>query len=479
MIWPLRETLMRFPGVSEPWTIGDACQHTQIFGSPGSGKTSGSGYQIASAFLTKGFGGLVLAAKTSEVGLWKAMAKEHGRGGDLVIVDSTGSVPFNFMDYELRRGGAGGGDPGGIVDLFFELNRLRDERPGQGGGGENEQFFKDNTGRLIRAAVTVATLATGEASLPFIEELIDDSPNSPEDVGDPEWCRASVLAQALVQVREDRWESLTEDQRIGFERAEGYWLNAWPKLPDKTRESIKATYQGISDQFLEGRYRRLFCSETRIVPEVTHHGTIVVLDLPPSEHGVFGRVAQVLFKHMWQQATLRRISKTGKPEGRMRPVFLWADESQNFITSLDSRFLNEAREAKAAVVYLTQGLPNYDAVLGRDRTRSMLNSLGTKVFHALGDADTIDYATRLAGQQTVFRESVRSNAQRTQAGRMSGPEVGYQESEESVLSTGDFYGLAKGDNRDKIVEAMLIMAGRRWPPNDQPCYRWRMYRRGS
>lgn len=477
VIWRLQQPLLRFPGVPQPWTLQDAFQHTQIFGSPGSGKTSGSGYHIASAFLSAGFGGLVLAAKTSEVGLWQSLAKQHGRDQDLIVIDSSGSVPFNFMDFELKRGSVGGGDPAGIVDLFMELARLRDDRP-NAGGGENDQFFRDNTGRLIRAAITVATLATGEASLPFIEELINSGPRSPEDLRDASWSERSILAQAILHVREQRWDDLTEDQQLAFDRAESFWLDAWAALPERTRESIRATYQGISDQFLEGRYRRLFCSGTGVVPEVTHHGAIIVLDLPPSEHGAFGRIAQVLFKHLWQQATLRRIPKSGDTDNRMRPVFLWTDESQNFITSLDSRFLNEAREARAAVVFLTQGKPNYEATLGHERTMSMLTSLGTKVFHALGDSNTIEYAIKLAGELTVFRKSIQPQIEGQRPSMRYEPQVGYQESEESVIDTEDFYRLAKGDNVQGVVEALVIMTGRTWPPSDQPCYLWPMYRRG-
>ena len=51
------------PSTSENyWTLKDAFEGTQIFGSTGSGKLSGSGKAIALAFLESYLGGLVLTA---------------------------------------------------------------------------------------------------------------------------------------------------------------------------------------------------------------------------------------------------------------------------------------------------------------------------------------------------------------------------------------------------------------------------------
>lgn len=161
----------------------------------------------------------------------------------------------------------------------------------------------------------------------------------------------------------------------------------------------------------------------------------------------------------------------------MRPVFLWADESQNFIARSDSGFLNEAREAKAAVVYLTQGLPNYDAVLGRDRTRSMLNSLGTKVFHALGDADTIRYVSELVGQHTKFKKSIRPTEHNREQALRRKSDTSYSEQLENILGNSDFFRLAKGRGVDGVVEAIVVQSGRTWLPDNEPSYLWRMYRR--
>ena len=58
--WPEQRGLVDFGG--DLWRVKDACEGTVIFGGTGSGKTSGSGRALATAFLAAGFGGLVLCA---------------------------------------------------------------------------------------------------------------------------------------------------------------------------------------------------------------------------------------------------------------------------------------------------------------------------------------------------------------------------------------------------------------------------------
>lgn len=54
----------------EDFTIGNACERVQFFGGSGSGKTSGSGEALARAFLSAGFGRLVMCAKKDVLDDW-------------------------------------------------------------------------------------------------------------------------------------------------------------------------------------------------------------------------------------------------------------------------------------------------------------------------------------------------------------------------------------------------------------------------
>src|SRR5688572_16760293 len=88
---------------TNPWTIRDACEGTQIFGDVGSGKTSGSGKTLAQAMLSAGFGGLVLCKKVDEAENWIQYAHETGRTEQLLIINPRQPWRFNFLDYTFQR----------------------------------------------------------------------------------------------------------------------------------------------------------------------------------------------------------------------------------------------------------------------------------------------------------------------------------------------------------------------------------------
>ncbi|MEJ7659606.1 MAG: TraM recognition domain-containing protein [Hymenobacter sp.] len=91
------------------------------------------------------------------------------------------------------------------------------------------------------------------------------------------------------------------------------------------------------------------------------------------------------------------------------PVFLWADEAQNFLHEHDAEYQATARSSRIATVYISQNLPNYYASMGGqeagNRVKSFLGTLGTKIFHANADIDTNQYASTLIGDKSTKKES--------------------------------------------------------------------------
>src|SRR5262249_30249480 len=94
-------------------------------------------------------------------------------------------------------------------------------------------------------------------------------------------------------------------------------------------------------------------------PDATADGRIIVMDLPVKEFAEVGRFSQVLMKYVFMRSIERRPQIKN-----MRPVFLWADESQNFTSPYDFQFAATARSARVCTVYLTQNLSNYYATFG-------------------------------------------------------------------------------------------------------------------
>ena len=94
-----------------------ACAGIHIFGGIGSGKTTGSGKELAGAYLRAQMGGVVTIAKCDDIPLWQGYAAEHGRTASLILFDE--NEGFNFLAYEIGRQGMQG--IGALVECFRHI----------------------------------------------------------------------------------------------------------------------------------------------------------------------------------------------------------------------------------------------------------------------------------------------------------------------------------------------------------------------
>jgi len=215
---------------------------------------------------------------------------------------------------------------------------------------------------------------------------------------------------------------------------------------------------------LRGVLRDTFCTTTNFFPELTQEGAIILIDLPVKEFGELGRYSQILFKYIWQQAIERRNTRQND-----RPVFLWADESQFFITEYDQKFQTTARSARACTVYLSQNLPNYLTALGnKDAVDSFMGNLQTKIFHSQGDHVTNQWAADLFAK--TWQSKTSTNSSKSYDGATFFPQnTGRNESyntsnslEYQVLPH-EFTTLRKGGfKNDLLVDGIIFQGGRTW-----------------
>lgn len=438
----------------DPWTIRDACEGTQIFGATGSGKTSGSGRHLAIGMLKQGFGGLVLTAKPDERALWESYTRECGRETDLIVIEPDGKHRFNFLNYEHEHALTKGGKlTQSLVHLFSTAMEA-----GQDRDSTADPYWEDAVRQLLTNAIDLAGMATGKLRLSDIAKLIRTAPLRRADTKDDKWMKESVCYKFL---QEAEGKVKDEESVKDLEETADYWLLDFAGLADRTRSVVMSSFTSKVTVFLRSPLRSLFCSdaEDTVTPDASHSGKVILLNIPVKDYGEAGRFAQVIFKTVWQRATERRNMKAPTD----RPVFLWADESQYFVTKHDMLFQQTARSKVAATVYLTQNIPNYYAVMGgkhaQAATDSLLGNLQTKIFHANGDPQTNEWAERVFGKRM------------TEAGSMSVSNShndysyteGRQENFLPVVPAKAFTSLKKGGKPyASIVEAFVFQGGRRW-----------------
>lgn len=467
--------LLRLP-FDNWWTIRDAVEGTQVFGATGAGKSSGSGAGIAKRFIRTtdarglakpGFGGLVLTVKPDEVDAWRKYAAECGRSDDLVVFGPSTGFQFNFLDYEFNHAGKGSRLTQNIVSLFLSALQT-----GQGASSHSDPYWHDALREMLTHTFNLAAFGTwamhGRTQLELADaaEIIRSAPQSPAEILSPGWQNTSRCFELLraVEQKVAVLESEDAERLQDLEQTAAYWLRDFPSLAQRTRSIIVSSFTSKASGLLQRPLRRMFCSTAsegtdRVRPEETHRGKIIVLNLPVKDYGEVGRFAQLIYKTIWQRATERRLLV-----GDWRPVFLWADEAQHFVTSEDMLFQQTARSKWAATVYLTQNIPNYHAVLtghaGGAITDSLLGSLQTKILHANGDPTTNEYGERLFGRVRCYRESQTHSQGGDQLGQSS---MGLHESMEPVVPAREFSVLRTGGNANGYsVGAFMFKAGRAW-----------------
>jgi len=412
------QTVLRDWGNGQAFRLADAQTGVCVFGATGSGKTSGPAKHLAYGYLAAGFGGLVLCAKKEERHQWQHWAAETGREDDLVIVNATGEHRFNFLEWEAARPEEGGGLAINIVNLLDEIAGAISggNGPDNSSQGDNK-FWSDALHHMNTNLVDLPLFAGLEISLPLLRSIVTTAPYSQEQADEAKWQESSTCAAII---READKTTLKADARVraDFEECRNYWLVEFPNLSEKTRSIITLTFSMLVRPLITRPLGRLFSTDTNIKPEDAFDGKIIIIDLPVQEFRLVGRVANLAWKYCFQVAVLRRMQPTEKDK-YLRPVFLWADEAQNFVSGFDPLYQAVARSAGGCTVYLTQNRESFRRALKNDdAVDSLLGNLQAKFF-CQNSGETNEWAAKLLGERWIKTTSTNAGQSRNDGAQMT------------------------------------------------------------
>ena len=392
----------------DAWTLRDAYEGVQVFGATGSGKSSGVGRALAHAYLKAGMGGIVLCAKPDEAETWLRYAAETGRSNDIILFGPDHPHRFNFLEYEMRRDQTKADlAVSNVVDMLMTVMDVAARATSISAPAAGDKFWNQSTKMMLRQAVRLLHSTYGRVQLPEMIELLRTAPIMPAQVMDKEFMKNSFFGQTLRRFYENKDVAFTLSKG-DRDRVFQFWTSAFVNMPEKTRGNVLATIDAELDPLLNGRMRDLFCTHSTIAPELTHDGKIIVLDMPILEYNEAAVMGQQIVKYTWQRATQKR-----KTHRDSRPVFMFGDECQYFISAYDMEFQSTARSSRAATVYMTQNLPLLYSKVGGNHAEHVINALignlRTKVFHLNQDEATNQWAARLVGKTSIWRDSVSQN----------------------------------------------------------------------
>lgn len=439
------QTVLRDWQNGHSFRLSDAQTGVIVFGATGSGKTSGPGKHFAYAYLAAGFGGLVLCQKKEECRQWQQWADECGRTDDLIIVTAEGDWRFNFLDWEASRPEEGGGLSINIVNLLDELG-VAIAGESEGGNGSSK-FWEDALHHMNTNLVELPLLAGLPVTLPLLRSIVTTAPYTPEQAADATW-KASSPCAAIIAEADKATANADAQVRADFEECRDYWMTEFPNLSEKTRSIISLTFSMLVRPLITRPLRQIFSADSNFKPEDTFEGKIIIVDIPVQEFRLVGRIANLAFKYCFQIAVLRRMQPADR-QSFLRPVFLWADEAQQFVTRFDPEYQAVARSAGGCTVYLTQNresfrraLKNYDAV------DSLLGNLQCKVL-CQNAGDTNEWAAKLLGERWIM---------------ITGTSVGTQ-NDGKPMQHGNFNsGLQRNEQRRYFVEPAAFTTLKRGGP---------------
>lgn len=460
-------------GRKDRLTLKDLFEGVMVTGATGSGKTSGSGKALREALLRSGAGILVLCAKPDEADSWQAASKAAGREHDFLRVDGSGAQRFNFLDYACVTTAANGREQNliALMDVVSESLRVADAT---NGSGENE-FFEKASRRWLDTCFAFLRAARGNIRLEDVYRMVVSAPKSIEQMQSKDWKASSFCCQIISEVHEKELGGDTVAGRLLDKRGD-FWTEELPSLGDKTRSSIEATLTNLIHPFLSGFLNTLFCTDTTVVPEMARQGKIICLDLPALSYGHLGAAAQSIFKYLFGMAMQRQTI-----EKDTRPVAIWADEYQYFLSKTDAELLSTARSARLSCVFITQDIPTLHAQIGHTSEKvadSILAKFGTRVFHANTCRTTNQYAADTVGKMLKYNHSATTASGRNAGGSMNqheksgnaGAGDGKNQTHSTTVSTYEAHVLephyfAKdlrtgGRPNGKRVDAVLIRNGR-------------------
>ena len=436
------QTIIRDLGNGQAFRLADSLTGVCVFGATGSGKTSGPSKFLAYGYLANSFGGLVLCAKKEECSQWKKWAADCGRSDDLLIVDASGGNRFNFLEWEASRPEASGGLTINIVSILDEIAGAIARSAGKSeGGGGNNKFWEDALHHMNTNLVDLPVFAGLQVSLPLMRSIVNSAPQNLSQIADEKWQATSHCAQILAEADKATLKA-SPDIRADFEECRSYWLQEYPVLSEKTRSIITLSFSMLVRPLITRPLRKLFSTDTNIKPEDAFDGKIIIVDLPVQNFRLAGKVAALAWKYCFQIAVLRRTPPTDG--SYLRPVFLWADEAQNFITDFDAEFQATARSAGGCTVYLTQNRESFRRVLGNnDAVDSLLGNLQAKFF-CQNSGETNKWASELLGERWM---------------RVNSTNVGSSEGEKEHHSSSS--GITRSEQRRYFVEPSRFTTLRR------------------
>ena len=397
-----------------------------IFGAPGSGKTHLLTYLLYQIFdheknnPAKKYGGLILDPKASLIKDIRAIATQAGRveGKDFVVLNTDELTRAGEQGYVNVIGiGADHLDP-------YELGKQLVLAARSAGVTTSDTYWLLAWGNLFGAALY---LLSQEAQVPTMRRLLDAVLTYEQNIdGEKDKNGKEVLVRRIQNIARRREQIVLSEMSGAATPEQQDILNAASEIAtffsqkNDSVATIEAIITNAYSPFQRSRYR-CFSRELRrehplakknFYDEMIEDGKIVLVSLSPSEPGV-AKTLCTLVKCLFQRSVLSRKERVraGKLKNFERPLVLACDEYSQVASEVpgeplgDGYFFSLSRENGCMGLIATQSVNVLEASSLKESWRSVFSNMSAKIFMRLVDNETVEEATKLAGELEVYLTS--------------------------------------------------------------------------
>ena len=372
-------------------------QNMLITGTIGTGKTSSSMYPFTKQLISyksdsesEKLGMLILDVKGNFYKQVKTYTEEFDRLDDLYIIELGGNVKYNPLDKPYLKSSVLANRLKTILTLFSPNN--------------SESYWLDKAEEVLSESIKLCRLYNnGYVTFTEIHKLV----NSPNYYND----KVKQLQELFKSGK------LKSEEIYDLHSALTFFENEFKTLDSRVLSILKSEISRMTNIFVSDYdIQKTFCPDKASInfpgfKKILEEGKIVVLNMNISVYKNLSKLIAAYLKLDFQSEVLSQLS-----ENKVKPSVFICDEFHEYVTTTDSDFFAQSREAKCINIVATQ---SYTSLLNtlKDQysTKAIIQNLINKLWYRSDDVFTIEDAQKQIGREdkTKVSKSISENAQET------------------------------------------------------------------
>lgn len=374
-------------------------QNILITGTIGSGKTSSAMYPFTEQLIKyqatnkeEKLGLLILDVKGNYHKQVEKYCNQYNRKNDLIILSLDGNIRYNPLDKPNLKAHILANRLKTILTLFSSKN--------------GEQYWLDKAEQILTECIKLCRLYNhGYVTFLELHKLITIPTYYSSKI--------TILRNQFLSGK------LSKEDCFNLLSSIEFFEKEFLKLDSRTMAILKSEITRITGCFVSDyQVQKVFCPSKEEINfkgfrNLISKGKILVLNMNLAEFKNLSKIIAAYLKLDFQTEVMTRLSHHSHP---LRSVAFISDEFHEYITSTDTDFFAQSREAKCINIIATQSYTSLLNTLDNpNTTKAIIQNLVNKLWFRTDDIFTIEDAQKQLGKEekTKYSKTISENAKTT------------------------------------------------------------------